>query len=80
MKKVLEIRKSDIDKGVMGDRENCPIALALKRTFNNIDEIEVVSSHIVLKLSIPCTKKIEDFIDKFDENGAVKPTRILLDL
>ena len=82
--RIIEVTKGDITAGRPGDCERCPIALAVARAIKR-DDVHVSmslmragdyydSNSILWNLS----KKVQNFIRRFDEGKPVKPFRFRL--
>lgn len=80
------VAKADIDEGVCGDGELCPVAIALTRTLNrNVvvedSDISVYKpSGMSLEQRIPTPRIVKDFINKFDAGMPVEPFEFELDV
>ena len=74
----IEVTQKDIDKGVQGECQLCPIALAFKRNSNikrvyvNTKSIEVLHRETGAK-SYELPKKAQTFVKRFDRQEPVKP-------
>ena len=74
----IEVTQKDIDNGVQGECQSCPIALAFKRNSNikrvyvNTKSIDVLHYGIGVK-SYELPKKAKTFIKRFDRQEPVKP-------
>lgn len=80
---ILVVNKRNIKMGVRGDCENCPIALALKRTFKTKDVLVGLNEPYYVTqdnemVNFKITKSMERFIERFDEEKPVKPSRFRL--
>jgi hypothetical protein len=82
MRKLIEVTKDDIKRGVPYGLCNCPVALATKRAFPGycVDamrpQIEVFrSGHL---LCFPTPKRVCTFMERFDNKKSVKPFRFYL--
>lgn len=75
----IEVTQKDIDNGVQGECQSCPIALAFKRTSNskrvyvNTKSIDVChrGNQGVKTYELP--KKAQTFVKRFDRQEPVKP-------
>jgi hypothetical protein len=67
------VTEHDIKKGVPGDEDSCPIALALKRRFRR-DDITVGDYTIIIDGYVMKHLAVTDrFVEAFDEGGFVRP-------
>lgn len=83
----LTVTEEDIARGVPTDGSACPVARALKRelepdyVFVSPDGIELVfetKDTGTIYLDLPATKPMTSFIDAFDSDGQVQPSRFRL--
>lgn len=77
------VTQEDIDNGAMKSCNNCPVALALKRTLQT--DVEVRDKIYILddteklkKIKVPL--EVSLFIENFDEGYEVKPLTFTLDV
>ena len=76
----IQVTKKHIEKGKLNDCYSCPVALALSDTFMGtrayVDGISLVIGYGIVfqtAFSVGTPKKVNDFIEKFDEMKPVKP-------
>ena len=78
--KTISVTQKHIDEGIRFSGSSCPIALALKEEYN----YAYVSYDYATICERPnssmygCTKRMKQFIDKFDQNKEVKPFKFRL--
>ena len=73
----IEVTQKDINKGVQGECQLCPIARAIKRE-TKTKHVEVSSKNVVLYRRKsnnfhPLPKEAQTFIKRFDGERTVKP-------
>ena len=74
----IEVTQNDIDKGIQGECQLCPIARAIKRSSNfkrvyvNTKYIEVLHYVTGVK-TYELPKKAKTFVKRFDRQEPVKP-------
>ena len=78
-----QITQTDIDDGVRGDCERCPIALSLKRMIPEAesisieaDEIDIYLPNNIESVLIQTTHKITNWIYEFDRQADVIPIQL----
>ena len=78
-----QVTQADIDEGIHGDCERCPIALALKRMIPEAEAISIEADGIDIHLPsdiapilIQTTHKIRKWIYEFDRQAYVIPIRL----
>ena len=75
----IEITQHDIDNGVKGEYQLCPIARAVKRKINGEvivleDDISIFTTDIIRRYSYyKLPQKAKDFMQRFDDGKKVKP-------
>ncbi len=79
----IKVSKKDIGRGLAGSPCECPIALAIKRTFGKGVSDVYVDSDLQLKINnkdfvMYLPKKCINFIRKFDDEENVKPISFVL--
>lgn len=83
-KKTINITAKDIEKGIAGNSESCPIALALKRTFKDIKWISVgyqcvnfyTKGYIMVSYISDTPTDARSFMRKFDKNKNIEPAKL----
>lgn len=74
MTKTFEVTQTDIDHGVRGIPDRCPVALAMKRTLGT--DVLVGSNGISIKtcpIVLEHPAIVQDFINNFDDSNPVRP-------
>lgn len=73
----VEVRPINIALGVPGEPDTCPIALAIKKKYLT-DDVEVGCEGVTLNhIEYVGTKKLKDFVKKFDNGIKVNPTKFM---
>lgn len=71
----VEIKDSDVVRGVAGNSKNCPIAKAIRRAVGRNHSVSVDGTEIVSvgdnEYSIP--KKAQDFVSRYDKGFWMSP-------
>lgn len=75
MKILISVTQDDINNGICGDAENCPIALSVKRQFNSrhvqVNNLNIITSDKEMFFWLPDIAR--DFIFKYDNHEKVEP-------
>lgn len=75
----IEITQHDIDYGVQGECQLCPIARAVKRKINGEvrvfgDDISIFTTDIIRRYRYyKLPQKAKDFMQRFDDGKKVRP-------
>lgn len=83
MNMIISVTEKDIVAGSRGSSISCPIALALKRC--GLKDVHAYTTHILVTKgkeefsSVP-SRKVLQFINKFDRGLTVKPFRFTLSI
>lgn len=77
---IIEVTQDDIDCGVPQDGCECPIARALIRAFPEQEPFVELYTIQINDSEVPTTQRIRDFIQDFDANRPVQPTRFRVKL
>ena len=81
MKITIDVTQEDINKGIRDNESRCPVAKAIRRTFNGAKNIQVGTAIVFdlqnIHYSADLPKKLNTFISNFDHKGkkAVKPIK-----
>lgn len=74
--KLVCVTQEDIDKGVVGDCQNCPVARAMQRIFGPTIRVGTEKGWLIINgpgrmWDLP--EEAITFIDRFDSNQSVAP-------
>ncbi len=73
------VTQEDIAQGVRGDKNRCPIALAVGRVFPKANSIAVTSDRIKIDCNEHCAPEpVIAFVDAFDNECDVMPLTFTL--
>ena len=77
-----EITAEDIASGIKCSNTDCPLARAFKRTFPEIDYVEIHNNEALLRAKDGRVKKMDmggtvrKLVREFDETGTMKPIKL----
>ena len=85
MKKIICITHKDLKEGRISDPHWCPVSLAVRRQYPEVDRVDTGSSevsavfhHYEVKAELP--KRVQDFVQQFDDGvKTLKPFRFTAD-
>lgn len=81
----IEVTQQDIDNGVPGDAESCPVALACQRTIPGCHDLTVGDDTIEFDIdgdamAFDLPAEVATFVHRFDCKDAVAPFAFDLDV
>lgn len=90
MRRLVKVIRKDIERGFAGEAKRCPVALALQRTFPELDDLSVPGEDCKFYKSSSesptspyykkLPKKVWKFIEHFDVSGTGKPFSFTISL